>query len=183
MLVDGVQRGIESLVGAYQRYRLSARQLTLFRDAVARIKHGGVDVALFVPPLREYELELTRQTGHWDTFQQWKRQLLAAAPYWDFSVYDALACADRFSSDAVHFSPAVGNTILRLVLGEGCARRGEEAQRIVQAAAWVDARTVDRHLAAQDAERIARTREATRYSRAVEDAIRSHQISVGEPGR
>ena len=45
----------------------------------------------FVPPFSEYELELIRQGGQWETFQNFKRQLASVAPFWDFSGYNEIA--------------------------------------------------------------------------------------------
>jgi hypothetical protein len=169
---------IAQWVEIYSNHRVSVRQIALFRDIISEIKQAGIEAIVFVPPLREYELEVIRQSGHWAAFQQWKRHLAAAGPYWDFSGYNDLAATDYLYGDVAHFIPAAGNTILRLLLGKGCAGCGELAQPIVNAGVRVEAATLDDHLAEEDAKRIARTQRETRYSRAVEESIRRNAMPV-----
>ncbi|HSD49787.1 MAG TPA: hypothetical protein VLG48_00140 [Candidatus Methylomirabilis sp.] len=176
------EHAITQWVDIYSNYRISPRQMALFTETLAEIKRAGIEAIVFVPALREYELEVIRQSGHWAVFQQWKRQLAAAGPYWDFSGYNEMAAADYLYGDVAHFIPAAGNTILRLLLGEGCAACGELAHPILKAGVRVDARTLEDHLAEGDARRIARTQRETRFSRAVEDLIRRKAIPVaGRP--
>lgn len=160
----------------YSKYRVAARQMALFRETIRQIRHAGIEAIVFAPPLQEYELEVIRQTGQWEIFQQWKRELAAVGPFWDFSGYNELASTHFLYYDAAHFKPAVGNTILRLLSGDGCAHCGELAKPILDAGLRVDTGTLDQHLAQQDARRIARTRAETRYSRAVGERIRRNAI-------
>lgn len=162
----------------YSNHRVSARQIAVFTDTMTEIKRAGIEAVVFVPPLREYELEVIRQTGHWAAFQQWKRHLAAAGPYWDFSGYNELAAADYLYGDVAHFIPAAGNTILRLMLGKGCADCGELAHRILSDGVRVEATTLDDHLAEGDAQRIARTQRETRFSRAVGELLRRNAMPV-----
>ena len=166
-----VRDHLSEWVSMYALHRHSAQQVTLFRDTVARIAQSGVDLILFVPPLHEYELEAIRQTGQWEAFQQWKREMAAIRPYWDFSGYDELARQDYLYADGVHFKPALGEVILRHLLGQGCRRCGEAAHRVVDAAVWVDVTIVDDHLARQDAARQARTQEASPYAAMVKELV------------
>ena len=72
-------------VVSYEDYRLSDSQVSLYRRTVGDLRRAGLEVILFVPPLSRCELESIDQSGAWVTFQDWKRALLAAGPYWDFS--------------------------------------------------------------------------------------------------
>ncbi len=171
---------IAQWVEIYSNHRVSARLIALFREIISEIKQAGIEAIVFVPPLREYELEVIRQSGHWAAFQQWKRHLAEAGPYWDFSGYNDLAAADYLYGDLAHFIPAAGNTILRILLGEGCAACGELAQTIVKAGVRVDAATLDDHLAEENAKRIARTQRETRFSRAVEEVVRRNAVPVAD---
>ena len=99
----------------YSTYSFSDDTLKLFRDAVARAKSRGVEVIPFVPPFSQYELELIRQGGRWATFQNFKRELAAVAPYWDFSGYNAIARSDDLFMHVMHFKVAAGQMMLRIV--------------------------------------------------------------------
>jgi hypothetical protein len=160
---------------SYATYRYSANQLMLFRSTMERVQAAGIDVVLFVPPLSGFELEVIRQTGHWQTFQRWQRELVAVAPYWDFSGYSALSRSDGLFIDIAHFKPAIGHLILRDLLGQGCSRCGQKGQLVAAAAQWVDPATLDAHLREQDASRMAHTREESRYSRIVAEVLRGNR--------
>jgi hypothetical protein len=133
----------------YSHYRLSAKQMSLFHREVTRVREAGVKVTLFVPPLSEYELEVIRQAGGWGAFQQWKRQLVAAGSYWDFSGYNEVASAERMFTSVEHFAPPVGHVILRHLMGEECDACGSLARRIITAGVRVDTANIDAHLATQ----------------------------------
>jgi hypothetical protein len=178
-LDDSLHRGVTTSkwrpaewVPTYTRFRLSSQNVALFHDTVARARRAGIDVIVFIGPTSPYELEVIRQSGRWDTFQEWKRQLLSTQPYWDFSGYNELAFAEHLFTDAVHYEPGVGHLILRHLLGEDTTHCGETAPLILDSGAWVDAATVDQHLAQQDAARVARTAVSSRYQTLVTEMLR-----------
>jgi hypothetical protein len=165
-------RHLTNWLTVYSDYRPSLKLLAVFRNTVIRARDAGVRVTLFIPPMSEYELEAIRQVGEWDTFQHWKRQLLEAGSYWDFSGYHWLAGTDRMFMDVQHFAPAVGHTILRHLMGEACRGCGPIAGEIIAVGRRVDAANVEEHLGRQDAAMRRRTREGSPYARAVEHLIR-----------
>jgi hypothetical protein len=122
----------------YTGYRLSQRKLNDFATAVALARRRGIEVIVFVPPISGYVLEMIRQSGQWPNFQRWKRALLAAGPYWDFSGYHAFALTFALFKDVMHFRPAVGQLLLRGLLGlntSGCDLR---SRVVTDAGTWVD---------------------------------------------
>ena len=143
----------------------------LFQETVADLKRTGREVILFVPPMSYCELGAMEQLGAWDDFQQWKRELVAAGPYWDFSGYGKLDLSPELFADVPHFKPAVGQVILRRLLGMGCAACGERAQTIWNAGVWVEAATVEAHLARQEANRTEFRPRNTRCEKVVEGML------------
>ncbi len=166
-----VRRILSDWVSLYELQRESAQRFALFRDTVGRISRAGVELILFVPPLHEYELEMIRQTGQWEAFQRWKREVAAIRSYWDFSGDDELGSHDYLYVDAVHFKPVMGEVILRRLLGQDCGGCGDAAQRIVAAGAWVETTTVDEHLARQSVAPAARAPEASHYAAVVKEFV------------
>jgi len=168
-LTDDQQAGLATLVAQwtdfYGHYQLSATQLRLFADVVARVEGAGVKLILFIPPFSEFELETIRQTGRWPVFQQWKRELAAVRPYWDFSGYTQLARMDQLFEPIAfcHFEPPVGHVLLRHLLGERCDQCGDTARVILNAGVWVDATSVEQHLQNQQA-LLTQTQEDSRYA-------------------
>lgn len=176
---DGVERDgqLAHWIEVYSRYRLSDRQIALFKRAVAETRRSGVELVCFVPPMSGYELEAIRQTGLWDVFQHWKRELAAIVPYRDFSGYNEIALNDRLFADVGHYKPASGFAILRLLLGEDCSRCGETARMVRDSGLWVEPATIDRVLATQDERRAAFVRHNSRWSEIVED-VRRRSVSA-----
>jgi len=126
----------------YTAYRLSERKLGDFAAAVALARRRGVEVIVFVPPVSAYVLEMIRQSGQWRTFLRWKRELLVAGPFWDFSGYHAFALTPGLFKDVMHFKPAVGHLLLRRLLGldiSGCDLR---SRLVSDAGIWVDRQTL-----------------------------------------
>jgi hypothetical protein len=168
-LEDGVVRSqIRSSAVVYANFELSSAALTAFGDAAAQVRATGGEVVLVVFPLSMYELDAIRRLGRWDTFMQWKRALLRAGPYWDFSGDNELARS--------------GHAILRHVVGDDCSDCGPIAGTIERAAVWVDEFSIDRHLADQEIDRIDDGTE--RYRRLVADELAvmaSAAKSVSQP--
>jgi len=161
-------------IANYSAYRLSEPQVSLMQRAVKTVEQSGAAIILFIPPLSSCELEAIEQTGQWQTFQHWKRELLAAGPYWDFSGYGKLERADSLFLDVPHFKPAVGQVILRRLLGEDCSQCGEMAGLIWDAGVLVDTTTVDQYLTRQDATRTDSMGRDHRCVGMVKEMLRAH---------
>ncbi len=139
----------------YARYRFSPRLFRMFSDTVAAARARGVDVIMFVPPLSQYELELIRQSGKWETFQNWKRMLAGVGPFWDFSGYNAVAADDSFFMHVMHFKTAPGQMILRIVLQQPASPCDAASALLAASARRVDSENIDAHLAEQERMRAA----------------------------
>jgi hypothetical protein len=165
-----VKAQLADWVGNYTGYRLSEAQRSVFVDAVAELRARGVEVVLFVPPLSRCELEVIDRTS-WSAFQTWKRQLADTAAYWDFSGYGRLYRAEAFFLDVAHVWPAVGHTMLRQLLGLGCAGCGELAEAVRAAGTRVEPSTIEPHLAEQERQRMAARAVPDRCTRVVAEVL------------
>jgi hypothetical protein len=135
---------------------------------------AGLEVTLFLPPLSRCELDAISQTGTWDTLQRWKRELLVAGPYWDFSGYGKLDRVDAYFLDVPHFKPTVGQVMLRQLLGTDCRQCGESARIIHEAGEWVTTATVEAYLARQEAMRAASDEPVDRCAPIVREVLHAH---------
>jgi hypothetical protein len=173
---------MKNWIDNYSGYRPSGRLLAVFREAVAEVRAAGIDVVLFVPPLSRCELEVLDQTGSWRAFQTWKRDLLTAGPYWDFSGYGKLDRMDSLFLDVAHFWPAVGHAMLREFVGLGCERCGPLAQLVREAGVWVDAATIEAHLARLEAMRTAVRSPRDGCGQLVAEMVRAETPAAGKGG-
>lgn len=99
-------------------------------------QRDGMDLRLFISPLHARYLEVLREAGLWPQLEQWKRKLVALikketngqVPLLDFSGYHTFAtevvppAGDeitqmRWFLEVSHFTPALGDEVLNLVLG------------------------------------------------------------------
>ena len=178
------ERALKTALGPwvtmYQGYRLSPAQLSLFRETVAAMKRAGLQALLFLPPMATCELEAINRAGQWESFQRWKRDLVDVAPYWDFSGYSELNRSDYLFGDLVHMKPTVGHVILRQILGQDCIACGPIAEMVRKSGVWVDRASVDRHLAAQEALRVAPDQRASRCARVVEDLVGAQPVHAAD---
>jgi hypothetical protein len=159
-----VERQLSDDVPGYLGYHLSNDFLDLFRHTALQARRQGIRVILFVPPMSEYELELIRQSGHWQTFQNWKRGLAAIGPLWDFSGYNHLAASDQFFMHVMHCKTAVGETILRLLTGGSLPPCHAISTIVADSAIRMDPSNVDQALALHDQMRASAEAARSRYA-------------------
>lgn len=98
-----------------------------------------IDLRLFISPSHARQWETLAAAGLWDTWETWKRQLVALNeqeathagqqpfPLWDFSGYDTVSSEDlpengeqrlmRGYSDSSHFVPAIGQRLVARLFG------------------------------------------------------------------
>jgi len=155
----------------YAAYRQSPEFMRRLRETVEAARARGVQVVMFVPPMSEYELELIRQSGQWEKFQEFKRELAQVGPYWDFSGYNAMARTDEFFMHVMHFKIAVGQLMLRMILEAGAQPCNEAAQIVMGSAVRVDIGNIATEVARQDMLREDAARTESRYSRLAAEAI------------
>lgn len=98
-----------------------------------------VDLRLFISPSHARQWETLAAAGLWDTWEAWKRQLVALNeqeaehagrspfPLWDFSGYDAVSSEDlpdggerrlmHGYSDSSHYTPEIGQRLVARLFG------------------------------------------------------------------
>jgi len=156
----------------YLGYEFSPAQLEIFRATVERILAHNIQLVLFVPPMSEYELELIRQSGHWGDFEKFKRALAAISPFYDFAAYNQMASHDEFYLQVIHFKPAPGHQMLRIMLGLDDQPGDDEARFVLDSALHVDEASIDNVLVAEARMRDNAVKADLRYSQTAARALR-----------
>ena len=126
--------------------RIDAQVLLTLRDILHLCDSHGTHVILFINPVHADRLEIWDSEGLWTAFEDWKRQLTALTheysqahvhsriSLWDFSGYHDYATETVVENrplhekffDLSHYTWAVGDIIIRQILGQGGARPGTE---------------------------------------------------------
>lgn len=143
-----------------------------FKHLVAYARAHDIELRLFISPVHARYLEWYRRVGWWPLFQDWKRELVnAIAPepqapathapiiLWDFSGFHFptteaiprlgdLETRMKWYQESSHYSPALGDYILRLVVA-GHRGNGSPLSDV-----RIDRDNIERHLwrLARDAE-------------------------------
>jgi hypothetical protein len=77
---------------------------------------------IYISPVHAILLETYWQNEIWDSFEEWKRQLVNIATIWDFSGYHEISMSSLNESenynDLSHFSNKIGDLILYRMLAE-----------------------------------------------------------------
>ena len=104
----------------HNQYELSEQYVNDFREIVSICQENNIELMVFISPSHATQWEAIRVTGKWDTFEQWKRELVKFVPVWDFSGYDKITTEpieDQMSNytDNSHYTPSVGNLVLNRI--------------------------------------------------------------------
>jgi len=154
----------------YSTYQFSPDLFARFSSTIGKARAQGIEVDLFIPAMSQYELELIRQAGQWQNFQNFKRKLVKVAPFWDFSGYNQIARTDSMFMHIMHFKVPVGMEILRIVFGMDAPRCAGPATVVAQSAQHIDAENIEAALAMQDRLMTEAAAHESRYSRAVAES-------------
>lgn len=104
-------------------YQLSSEYMSAFQKIVDLCRENNIDLVIFISPSHATQWEAIAQTGKWEVFEQWKRQIVQIAPVWDFSGYNSITTepiADYMQnySDNSHYTAAIGDLILEKIQGK-----------------------------------------------------------------
>jgi hypothetical protein len=176
-----IERQLSDDVPGYLRYHFSGGFLDLFRSTVEQARRGGVQVIVFVPPMSAYELELIWQSGQWQAFQNWKRALAAIGPLWDFSGYNRIAMSDQFFMHVMHCKNAIGETILRALLGEPLPPCDALSRVVADSAIRIDRSNVGQALAVQEQARLSERSDNSRDAELAAAALEYQRKRMSNP--
>ena len=120
-----------------------SRQLLDLKEVLRLCRLHGIELQLFIYPYHAHLLEIFRITGHWESFESWKRAVVqtltdesretgkTAFPLWDFSSFNEFTTESipsrgdhrskmRWYWEAGHFKSELGSLMLdRMLLQKG----------------------------------------------------------------
>ncbi|MEC0143777.1 hypothetical protein [Paenibacillus alginolyticus] len=101
----------------YGQYQLSQKHLMYFQAIVDICKESNLQLKVFISPSHVTLLESIRNAGHWNLFEQWKREIAEITPYWDFYYYNSITNEPindnmKYYWDSTHYKKEVGNMVL-----------------------------------------------------------------------
>ncbi|MGK7948701.1 MAG: hypothetical protein AB4368_07810 [Xenococcaceae cyanobacterium] len=107
--------------GFYGKYNLSQARLENLQAIVDKCKQHNIELIVFISPTHATQYEAISVSGLWQTFEQWKREVIKITPVWDFSGYNSItteSISDRMDNyiDNSHYSLRVGDLVLSRML-------------------------------------------------------------------
>lgn len=115
-----------------------ALPLLALRHLLQWAKSRDIEVVLFINPYHSDYLVQIETSGKWKVFEEWKRQLTAAAdeyavPLWDFNAFDPYSTEtppqpnDRQGMlewywEPAHYRAELGDLMLAAMLGQSCSK-------------------------------------------------------------
>lgn len=121
---ESLKRKFEKMLGgflegekAYQRHQVSQVHLDSFRKIVEISQEKNIELKVFISPPHATQIEAIRVAGAWSEFEDWKREIVAITPVWDFSGYNSITTehiSDEMKNywDSSHYRKEVGDLIL-----------------------------------------------------------------------
>ena len=114
------EQSIQLYFNLHSDYQFSQEYWSDFVKIVELCRQNNIDLKVFISPAHATQWESIEVTGRWDTFEQWKRELVKVTPVWDFSGFNSVtteAIKAKMNNyvDNSHYSPAIGNLILNRI--------------------------------------------------------------------
>lgn len=105
------------------KYKLSREYLEDFKSLVKVCQKHNIDLKVFISPSHATDGEVFRETGQWQSFEKWKRELVKITPVWDFSCYNSITTEKiqakmKNYADNSHYNKQVGNLILNRIFNQ-----------------------------------------------------------------
>ena len=102
---------------------LSQQKLEFFQALVNLCQNRRIKLKIFISPAHAMQWEASRLNGEWETFEQWKREIVKIAPVWDFSGYNSITTEPITEQmnhyiDSSHYRKEVGDVILSRILDD-----------------------------------------------------------------
>jgi hypothetical protein len=162
----GFRKNLQDNFDSYQRLDYQKSQLKAFEDIVTYCLENNIKLYLFISPIHVQNLEAMRIAGHFQTFEQWKKDLVNVVEkanshhkssnkvdLWDFTGYNNITMENvpqtnqkyplKWYIDSAHYRPEVGNFIIQLVVNGNSAEKASIPQDF---GVIVNQNNIDQHL-------------------------------------
>lgn len=113
--------GINLYFDLHSDYQFSQQYLSDFKSIVELCKQHGITLKVLISPSHATQWEAVRATGRWQTFEEWKREIVKIVPIWDFSGYNSITTEPisnnmKNYTDNSHYTKEIGDLVLNRVL-------------------------------------------------------------------
>lgn len=103
----------------YSKQFFGSYKLTMdkYRELIRLCQEKNIKVVAFISPAHATLWEAIKAAGLWPVFEEWKREVSALTPVWDFSGYNDITTEPMSETmqnywDSSHYKKSVGNLVL-----------------------------------------------------------------------
>jgi hypothetical protein len=137
--------GIKLYFELHSDYQFSDHYFSDFKKIVELCQKHDIDLKVFISPSHATQWEAIRATGRWQTFEQWKRDIVNIVPVWDFSGYNSITTEPIHDTmqnyvDNSHYTEKVGNLVLNRIFSHN------ENTVPNDFGVWLTPQTIESHL-------------------------------------
>ena len=116
------KKSIDFYFQVFPEYQLSQKYLNDFQKIIDLCNQYGIEVKVFISPSHATRWETVRAAGHWQMFEQMKREIVKITPVWDFSGYNSITTEPISNTmknyiDDSHYHKQIGNLVIDRLLG------------------------------------------------------------------
>lgn len=122
---DGQTQGrfkgsINQFFEIHHQYKLSENYLADFKKIVDICRKNQIDLVVFISPSHATQWEAIEAIGAWESFENWKKDLVKITPVWDFSDYNSITSEPikdvmENYADNSHYTKKVGDLVLNRI--------------------------------------------------------------------
>lgn len=129
-----------------QPYALSQANLAELQKIIEIAQRENIDLRFYISPSHATRYEAIRTAGHWEAYEQMKREIAQITPFWDFSGYNSItkeSISPEMQNyiDDSHYRSEVGDLVLNKLLDY-------QSETVPQDfGVWVTSDNVESHLA------------------------------------
>ena len=114
-------KSFELYFNLFPEYKLSKKSLNNLQQIVNLCQQHNIDLKVFISPVHASRLEVIYQAGHWQQYEQMKREIVNIIPVWDFSGYNTITTETLDNNiqnyiDDSHYRKEVGDLVITRIL-------------------------------------------------------------------
>ena len=115
------ERSTSIYFNAFPEYKLSQQYLTYLQKIVDLCREKDIELHIFISPAHAARLQIIDKAGHWQMYEQMKREIVNITPVWDFSGYNSIT-TEKINNDMQnyidesHYRKQVGDLVINRIL-------------------------------------------------------------------
>lgn len=110
-------------IEGYKDYEIVPQSWIYYQEIIKLCQDNNIDLIVFISPSHAVQWEAIGTMGRWETFEQWKRELVKFTPVWDFSGYNTIT-SEKIKdimnnyTDSSHYRENIGAMVFNRIYNQ-----------------------------------------------------------------